>query len=156
MENNRSEKKKLYYLKNKDKIDSKRKEYYLKNRERILNQVKQAHYDNPEKKLIYMKKYYKENKDKLLKKVKKYYLENIKGKPIKKKYLESNRKWGEENPEKIKAHRMVRYKVKIPKYQDRQICSSNFANHKHHFNYSQPLKVNFLCHSCHKIVHLKL
>lgn len=66
------DKKKQYYLKNKDKILQTKKKYYLENKDKILQNVKQNYLENKDKK----KQYYLKNKDKIAQTKKQYYLKN--------------------------------------------------------------------------------
>lgn len=88
-----SESKKIYYIKNKEKILQRQNEYrkrheikkrekitkheyYLKNKERILTRTKKYRQLNKEKVKNQKEKYYKENKNRISLKKKKYYLRN--------------------------------------------------------------------------------
>lgn len=52
-------------------------------------------------------------------------------------------------PEKIRARDKAHRKIKIPYGQICEKCKKNKAMHRHHTDYSKPLKVKFLCVSCH-------
>lgn len=127
------------YSKNKEKIISRKLDYYhkIKKDEQFKTKRKkwsrERYLKNQERLKNEMKKYYRDNRDKELFQRKKY----------EKKY-----------PERIKAKNKSQ-RIKIPKNQSCQICHENPAKIRHHFNYSKPLKVNFLCRSCHKIIHFK-
>lgn len=148
------------------------REYYQKNRVKILLRDKKYREKNKDKKREYYKKYSALNKSKIKEKNKKYYQKNKqqrndytkrwreKNKGSSKKYYQKNKEkinrmiqiWKEKNPEKVKALRLAQ-QIEIPKNQLCQICKDNLAKVRHHFNYLQPSKVNFLCRSCHKIIH---
>ena len=62
----------------------------------------------------------------------------------------TNKKKCAPNPVKVKAKNAARViKIKKPC----EICGSNKNIHKHHEDYSNPLRVNFLCHPCHSLWH---
>lgn len=62
------------------------------------------------------------------------------------------RKWAKSNQHKIKAQRKAYYAVKkgiIEKKSACDMCGSPGKVQMHHPDYSQPLKVEFLCTPCH-------
>ena len=61
------EKRKNYYLKNRDKILKQRKEYYLRNRDKILQQNKEYYHNNREERKKYNNQYWEEHKEKYMK-----------------------------------------------------------------------------------------
>lgn len=72
------------------------------------------------------------------------------------------KRYWEKNREKLRpkrnAHQLVMYAVKLgmlvkPKHCEK--CLKTCAPHGHHTDYSKPLDVIWLCHSCHKLEHLK-
>ena len=72
-----------------------------------------------------------------------------------KKYWEKNR---EALKPKRNAHQLVMYAVKLGmllKPENCEKCMKKCAPHGHHTDYSKPLEVIWLCHSCHKLEHLK-
>lgn len=137
-----------YYLKNRDKFLKGFKDYYKKNKEKILKERKLRYKKKKEFICSYSRKYQQKRRKKYLKYKKNYYLSN------KNLLLQKRKKYQKNYPERIKALSIAQ-KIKIPKNQLCQICHEKKANQKHHFNYQKPLKVNFLCKSCHKITHFK-
>lgn len=69
------------------------------------------------------------------------------------KCLNAVKKWNKENPEKRKAQKLAQYNISIPNNQSCETCNKRLAKHKHHQDYSLPLKVNFLCIPCHNEIH---
>lgn len=115
----------------------------------------------------YNSKYFLKNKEKELKRTKKYRLENEKSyRNTKKNYINKNRekireyrskymkKYRLNNKEKIKAHNIANYKIKYI-FDNCELCKKRIATEKHHSDYLQPLKVEFLCSSCHHKIHKK-
>jgi len=73
-----------------------------------------------------------------------------------KNYSEVNKLWQKLNPEKCKASKLVEMALKTGKLKKSIYCSE--CGHKrklvgHHDNYEFPLKVRWLCYSCHKNIH---
>ena len=70
-----------------------------------------------------------------------------------KKYYEKNRL---ELLPKRNAHRLVMYAVKLGMLKRAKICEKCMKEckpHGHHIDYTKPLEVVWLCHSCHKLEH---
>lgn len=126
--------------------------------------------EEPEKKKKRNKEYYQENKERLKGVRNKRYLRK------KEEVKDRTRKWRKENPEKLKvqvnnnynkrkekedyklkrsAENKARSKIKIPKGQLCELCKVNLATERHHPNYDEPLKVEFLCSDCHHKIHRK-
>ena len=66
--------------------------------------------------------------------------------------IANNKKWITNNPEKYKAHNALNNAVrdgKIIKPLNCEICGAPGLLHAHHFDYSQPLLVIWLCPVCH-------
>jgi len=63
-------------------------------------------------------------------------------------------KWKKNNPEKVTAGRLAQYAEKIGKLKKREceLCGFEYTV-KHHPDYTKPLKVIYLCHICHKLIH---
>ncbi len=83
-----------------------------------------------------------------------WYREN--GRSMSEAGLISIKKWAKNNPEKTSAHQRVRYAVKTGKIIKPTTCSLCCEDRRvmaHHRDYSKPLAVDWLCHSCHKRVH---
>ena len=101
--------------------------------------------------LNWYRKYRKKNR----KKVRKYNRE------YNKEYRQANgfdneTNWAENNPEKVKAKRLVQYAVRCGylKKKPCEKCGKRKAV-AHHDDYSKPLKVRWLCALCHKKYHLR-
>ena len=90
-----------YYLKNKEALSAKKKEYYQTNREKLLAQAKEYGKVNSkklvEKRRLQKAKYYLKNKERILR-VNKKYRENNKDKE-----KQRHQRWGKENGEKRRA-----------------------------------------------------
>lgn len=68
------------------------------------------------------------------------------------KFRVSNAKWAAQNPEKRSAQSQLRYAVKTGKIARANSCQECGAVGKveaHHPDYSKPLRVEWLCKSCH-------
>lgn len=65
-----------------------------------------------------------------------------------------NKAWRQRNPEKTKAHWTVQNALRNGKLikQPCEICGKD-KTHAHHDDYSQPLCVKWLCHTCHVDTH---
>jgi hypothetical protein len=65
-----------------------------------------------------------------------------------------NRAWNQRNREKRRAHTLAKA---IPRPDTCQRCGEPHGRiHRHHEDYSQPLKVEFLCPACHALAHKAL
>lgn len=85
---------------------------------------------------------------------KKWYAEN--GRNRSAGYIKRNRKWDKKHPDKRKAGDILRTAVargKIKKPERCENCDRKVRLSGHHEDYSQPLKVKWLCSSCHKLIH---
>ena len=74
-------------------------------------------------------------------------------------YREVIIEWRKNNPEKVRAHEAIRRAIrtgKLIKPKSCSECGKEKRLHGHHFDYSKPLEVIWLCASCHKNLHLKL
>lgn len=113
-----------------------------------------APYKNPEDQKRHDKAYYQRNRDKILAHCKEIY--RLKHPIVKRKRhtltpVEKNKRWREENP----------HKSAIQTHARRHTClASNCSNcetsehlERHHPDYSKPLQVITLCHSCHMKLH---
>lgn len=102
------------------------------------------------------KRYHLKNKEKIRKYNQEHYIKNGKKRGVN--FLEVNKKWAKNNPEKIKAHLKVFYAVKDGKLIKPLKCLRCQAETRllaHHLDYSKPLEVVWLCSSCHRLEHLK-
>lgn len=148
MKYNEKEYGKRYYLKHRDRLLKRYKNYYQENREKLLEKSKNRYKQKKEIIKSYGREYRKQHNKKYSDYYKKYYRKN------KKEIIKKRRNYEIKNPERIKSLYPAS-KIEIPKNQLCQICKENSAKIRHHFNYSRPSKVNFLCKSCHKIIHHK-
>ena len=72
-------------------------------------------------------------------------------------YSEAVREWQRNNPEKVKAHKKVAWALRWGKLVNPGECSkcgkkTNYLD-AHHEDYRKPLKVTWLCISCHRKRH---
>ncbi len=113
----------------------------------------------------YLKKYRQKNKGKLKEYQKMRYLrDKIKINQLCKEYRKNNpqkvkdfhkrgqKKYRNKYPEKIKAQRLSK-QIRIPFAKLCVDCNDNFAEHKHHEDYSKPLEIVYLCAKCHRERH---
>ena len=96
---------------------------YSKNRIKWIKYSTNWIKKHPEKRKEYQKKYQLKNRDLFVKKQKKY---------------------GKRNPHKLKAQRVARYHIQIPKNQICESCNKELAIHRHHKDLSFPLKILFI------------
>lgn len=70
----------------------------------------------------------------------------------KEKYLEIHRNWAKKNPEKVRARQLVNTEIKKGNL-SRLACEvcGNFLSQAHHYDYSKPLDVWWLCTTHHKL-----
>lgn len=94
------ERKKLWYLKNKERLSKERKEKYLQNREEILKELKEYRVKNREKISESKKRWYQNNKEHCFNKHKKRYA--IKREEI----LEYHKQYDKENVKKINNYKI--------------------------------------------------
>lgn len=95
---------------------------------------------NKEKKRSYYREWYKKN-----------------GRSRAVDYAEAIREWQKNNPEKVRARNKLRLALlqgKVVKSITCSSCNENKRLSAHHNDYSEPLKVVWLCSSCHKLTHL--
>lgn len=74
-------------------------------------------------------------------------------KRFKERKKKGNLNYRKKYPIKIKAHQIANKYIKILKNQLCEKCLKELAKYKHHENYDKPLEVNFVCISCHKLIH---
>jgi hypothetical protein len=96
-----------YYLNNRERFKEYYRQYYLENREKKIERSKQWRLNNEEKKKENDKKYYLKNKEKIKKQVKIYRLNN------KEKVKKCREKWRLNNKEKIKEHKRNKFRNNI-------------------------------------------
>ena len=99
--------------------------------------------------LLWYREYRKKNRKKLRKYNKEYNAELRK-----KTGYAYDRKWRKKNPEKVKAQRLIQYAVRCG-YLKKKPCEKCGKKkvEGHHDDYSKPLKVRWLCTSCHQRYH---
>lgn len=69
------------------------------------------------------------------------------------------RTWRATNPEKYRAHNAVNNAIRdghLAKPEHCEVCESDLGLHAHHDDYSQPLKVRWLCAMHHHQLHVKI
>jgi hypothetical protein len=71
---------------------------------------------------------------------------------------EHHHRWQKENPSKVLAHHIVNNSIRSGLLIKINICSccgvSGVKTEGHHFDYNKPLEVTWLCHKCHRELHL--
>jgi len=75
-----------------------------------------------------------------------------------KNYVEAALLWKKLNPEKCKASKLVTIALKLGKLKKPKHCSNCEIERKlvaHHDNYEFPLRVRWLCYSCHQKLHIR-
>ena len=109
-------------------------------------------FKNHKEYLEYYKKYRKKNRKKMREYNKNYNKEYRKEHGY---YNEEN--WKKNNPEKVKAQRMLNYAIRVGIIERGkcEVCDGENSQ-GHHDDYSKPLKVKWLCPIHHKEYHLKL
>lgn len=129
---------------------------------KINNQTMGKKWDmnNPHKRKKYNDKYFLSHHSEIIKR----------RRLNKNKYYLLTNKWRKNNPDRVKmmkakdrtkhkeeyiARNRSLYYISIPKGQLCQECKIKKAVHRHHPDYSKPLKVKFLCRTCHGKEHRK-
>ena len=67
-----------------------------------------------------------------------------------------NSRWRKNNPERMKFYRTYSKAIRegtLIKPSQCQICGKEDKIHGHHFDYSKPLKVIWVCQPCHSDIH---
>lgn len=98
-------------------------------------------------------KYRKEHKDKDLAS-KKAYKKTEKGKLSERRYYKSKMK---RIPEKMRARKLINTHIergKLFRLSYCQNCKNKTKTEAHHKDYKKPLDVIFLCHKCHRLLHI--
>lgn len=154
---------KNYREKNKEKMKEYCKIYYNNNREVILEHIKKKRIDNYEYAKIKEKLYRKRNPEKKACADKVYYEKN------KDKITIYKKEWAQKNKQRVnelgkKRYANNKYKhnvrilshtIQIPDGQICELCNEKLAVDRHHPNYFEPLKIIFICKSCHSKIHMK-
>lgn len=155
-----------YVTENPEKVKISTQKYRDKNREKVRLWARNFYYKNREKRLALSKKLGKLWRDshpveRRLRQIK--YRTNNREKYIASMQKQSKKEseklrikeWSKKNPEKVTAHRLANSALKNGFIQIKNACEACGAESKlemHHEDYSKPLKVKFLCKSCHRIV----
>jgi len=129
---------------------------------RLVAEKKQArdkiyYEDNKEEILSRQRKRYNKKKIAILKSQKEY-SKTPKGKSV---GIKRSKAWVKRNPQKRKAHEAVKAAIRSGELTPRrtcQICSITSVGaasniEAHHWDYSEPLMVGWLCRSCHRRFH---
>lgn len=141
----------------KDKPDS---EFPPGNRQcRRCKHEKQKERDrqNPEKARARWRRKYAKARDHLTNYRRVYYSSRKYERPAN--YLETCRKWRAEHRVEWNAKARVRYAVqsgKILRADSCAVCGVSCKPQAHHFDYSRPLDVVWVCASCHKFIHSEI
>lgn len=115
-------------------------EYRANNREKFLESLRKSYIKHAEERRAYQKEYYR-----------KY------GPKRSTDYVLINRLWKQQNPEKVRAKARVEYAIRIGRLvrpEACSLCSKKGWIVAHHPDYSKPLEVQWVCNSCHRLIHL--
>lgn len=140
---NNIEKRREYYLANKEEINKHRREYRLK--KGITKKIRTGEKVDIKK---YMKEYIIEYKKKLK--------ENGTWWMKRGNRTEQNKRYREKYNFKVIAHRKLNIAVKngvVLKPNNCTDCGGSEYIQGHHDNYDKPLNVRWLCHKCHNKIH---
>ena len=77
---------------------------------------------------------------------------------MEKNHTQNNKKWRDNNPQKVKAHSIVNEAVRTGKLLKPSKCSCCNLEKKvqaHHEDYTKPLEIIWLCSACHSKLHKK-
>lgn len=134
-----------------------RQEYYLKHKDRIINQVKKYYKEHFEKRAIQKKKWADRNREKLVEYRKNYYAKYYRTKKGREILINASKKYRKNNRYKVLAHYAIRAAIRNGEITKPVYCSSCKSTilkiQGHHEDYSNPLDVIWLCHSCHVKLH---
>jgi len=126
---------KKYRIKNKLAIAAASKLYRDQNKVYLAQKAKEYRTDNTEKVKLARVKYYSENSEKIKKKSREYKVSN---------------------PAKVIAQGVLNRTIaagKLYRPEECERCGSKCFPHGHHYDYSKPLEVIWLCVSCHMREH---
>ena len=136
------------------------REYYLKNRDAIIRRNSRYQKDHPDIRKKSNRKYYLNNRDTIIQRNSLYQKQHPNNRKT------TNRKYYETHKEQFKQRSKIYYAQNKRDHHVRQLASSiplknncqqcGVANNlvRHHPDYSKPLEVVTLCHSCHRNLHL--
>lgn len=92
---------------------------------------------------------YKKYRDKILARKKRYYQEH------REELLAKNRQYQQQNKHKTRTYAKTHY-YNVPLDKECASCGTTESLERHHPDYSKPLEIVTLCHSCHMRLHHKL
>ena len=120
-------------------LRTKQRERYRKRKAGILRNPLLTDAEKKERQRVYYRKWYAE-----------------KGRENRNRYDETTETWLKAHPEATKAKTKLHWAVKTGKLERPIFCDQCREIRKinaHHPDYTKPLEVIWLCHSCHKILH---
>lgn len=124
-----------------EKVQTRHQKHYAENRDTILAKQRE---------------YYQKNKKKIAKR-EKVYRQTSTGKKV---GLRKSRRYAKNNPSKRRAHEFVKYALRegiLKKPKQCSMCPSDWSRIEgHHFDYSRPEWVLWVCSSCHRFIHKAL
>lgn len=148
---------KKYRIKFKEKYKNYFREYHNRRkaddayRERRIENSKKWVKNNPEKRKITARKFYELNKEYFIKKNKEYRIN------FPERHRLASLEYAKKNKRKLKIHRICRQALKdgiIKKQENCENCKTNKKRLiKHHPDYRSPLRIVWLCDSCHYRIH---
>lgn len=118
---------------------------------------KETDRQNPEKARARWRRKYAKSRDRILTYRRIYYANHKYERPAD--YLKKNRQWRAEHRVEWNAKARVRYAVqsgKILRPAACAVCENHCKPQAHHFDYSRPLDVVWVCASCHRLVHSEI
>ncbi len=130
-----------------------RREHYQKNRERTLR-VNKLYRDKNKEKIAYMDAAYRERNKEAIKLKKQLYYQTEQGRAARARAIAKNKL-------RYKVAKQLNQAVKYGKIKKPSNCSAcgraadSRHLHGHHEDYSKPYDVIWLCHICHKDLHLQ-
>lgn len=72
---------------------------------------------------------------------------------------EAHKRWNINNPDKVRVYSAVFIKTRQGEIAKPDTCSlceaTNVRIEGHHFDYSKPLELTWLCYGCHRMIHSK-
>lgn len=131
------------------------KEYRLKNRDRLLKKSREYYLENKDKFRSYRENKKVDNRNKVNENTRKY-RRTERGRIVRRNIEDKYRKI---HPERHEASKLIRNLVKskiIIKPSNCSKCNMECLTEGHHNDYSKPLEVIWVCHSCHMLIHNRL
>lgn len=160
------ERQKQWYIDNAERLKKYRKEYYSRpevkarikkwrenNRDKINDSKRRYHENHKEEDNLRMKEYRKTHRE-AVKQIGALYREKNKER-IRPMHKEYERKYRQRWPLKVKAHEEVAKAIRSGSLAKKpcEICG-DAKSEAHHDNYNEPLKVRWLCKTCHTEWHI--